>query len=211
MGTPADTRAALVRAAFKVLADVGFEGLRTRAVADAVGVNVATLHYHFPSKEDLVMAVLDEELMRRFREAPALQLEPTASPEAVLRAHFAAVKHWAQKAPDVQVVWHEFWLRSMRDPALRTKVTAVMTRHRRALHKALSRAGATTAATLAWPHTASMLAALLAGLTMYALLDPTSDEADAMGQGLIPLLVAGTPRKTSTPHKDAQTGARRAP
>jgi len=47
MGTAAETRTALVKAAFQVLAQQGFEGLRTRAVAAAVGVNVATLHYHF--------------------------------------------------------------------------------------------------------------------------------------------------------------------
>jgi AcrR family transcriptional regulator len=207
MGTAAETRTALVKAAFQVLAQQGFEGLRTRAVAAAVGVNVATLHYHFKSKEDLVAAVLDEELMRRFREAPAARLPLDSPPQDVLRAHFAAVAHWARHAPDVQVVWHEFWLRSMRDDALKARVNAVMTRHRRALQKALEHGGQATVATLAHPHTASMLAALLAGLTMYAMVDPNTDEAQAIGQSLIPLL---TLPKKSNPKQDA-SGARRTP
>ena len=47
-------RLALLQAAFDVVAQAGFEGLRTRAVADRAGVNIATLHYYFPSKQKLV-------------------------------------------------------------------------------------------------------------------------------------------------------------
>ena len=47
-------RTALLQAAFDVLAEVGFEGLRTRAVAHRAGVNIATLHYYFPSKQHLI-------------------------------------------------------------------------------------------------------------------------------------------------------------
>jgi AcrR family transcriptional regulator len=44
----------LLQTAFDVIAEVGFEGLRTRSVASRAGVNIATLHYYFPSKQDLV-------------------------------------------------------------------------------------------------------------------------------------------------------------
>jgi DNA-binding transcriptional regulator YbjK len=46
-----DRRRSLLQAAFDVIAMSGFEGLRTRAVAERAGVNIATLHYYFqPSK-----------------------------------------------------------------------------------------------------------------------------------------------------------------
>ena len=35
------------------------EGLRTRDIADRVGINVATLHYHVPSKEALIELVAE--------------------------------------------------------------------------------------------------------------------------------------------------------
>lgn len=199
MGDANETRAALVRAAFNVIAREGFEGLRTRAVADAAGVNISTLHYHFPTKEDLISAVIDDELMRRFREAPASRLGPDASAQEVLGAHFAAVRHWARNAPDVQVVWHEFWLRSMRDKALRDRVRNVMTRHRRSLQKALS---SSEGALALGQFTASALASLLAGLTMYALVDPQAEEAEAIGRALMPMLLpdAVDSRKQSTQH-----------
>ncbi len=47
-------RLLLLQTAFAVIAEVGFEGLRTRAVASRAGVNIATLHYYFPAKQDLV-------------------------------------------------------------------------------------------------------------------------------------------------------------
>ncbi|HEX5324584.1 MAG TPA: TetR/AcrR family transcriptional regulator [Capsulimonadaceae bacterium] len=50
-------RAELANAAFLLIAEKGFEGLRVREVAAKAGVNIATLHYYFPTKEALVRAV----------------------------------------------------------------------------------------------------------------------------------------------------------
>ena len=63
---PETTREALVGAAYAQLAEHGFEGLRTREIAGAVGVNIATLHYYFPHKQDLVRSVVGH-AMARFR------------------------------------------------------------------------------------------------------------------------------------------------
>lgn len=46
-------------AAHALTAEKGFEGLRVREVAARVGVNNATLHYYFPTKEALIGAVVD--------------------------------------------------------------------------------------------------------------------------------------------------------
>src|SRR4051812_2528672 len=52
-------RAALLEAAYAVVADKGLEGLRTRDVAARAGVNIATLHYYFGTKEALVLALVE--------------------------------------------------------------------------------------------------------------------------------------------------------
>ena len=57
--TRADRRSALVLAAYRQIAARGFEGLRTREVAAEVGVNIATLHYYFPTKEKLIEGVVE--------------------------------------------------------------------------------------------------------------------------------------------------------
>ena len=58
-GNPEETRREILRAAGEAFAACGFVGATTRAVAARAGVNVATLHYHFGSKEGLYRAVLD--------------------------------------------------------------------------------------------------------------------------------------------------------
>src|SRR5437763_14720847 len=49
---------ALILAAYHTIAEKGFEGLRLRDVAEQVGINHATLHHYFPTKEALVQAVV---------------------------------------------------------------------------------------------------------------------------------------------------------
>ncbi|HTS03490.1 MAG TPA: TetR/AcrR family transcriptional regulator [Thermoanaerobaculia bacterium] len=58
-GDPARTRREILRAAEESFASSGFAGATTRGVAARAGVNVATLHYHFGSKERLYRAVLE--------------------------------------------------------------------------------------------------------------------------------------------------------
>jgi AcrR family transcriptional regulator len=59
-GDPVETRRAILDAAEECFAAAGFAGATTRQMAALAGVNVATLHYHFGSKEKLYRAVLDE-------------------------------------------------------------------------------------------------------------------------------------------------------
>src|SRR2546421_11887604 len=54
-----ERRRSLVLAAYDLIAEEGFEGLRTRDVAMRAGVNIATLHYYFASKEDLIDGGVD--------------------------------------------------------------------------------------------------------------------------------------------------------
>lgn len=58
-GNPEETRREILRAAGEAFAESGFVGATTRTVAARAGVNVATLHYHFGSKERLYRAVFE--------------------------------------------------------------------------------------------------------------------------------------------------------
>lgn len=111
--TRADRRSALVLAAYRQIAARGFEGLRTREVAAEVGVNIATLHYYFPTKEKLIEGVV-EHAMQRFRST----LEPHGSSADQLRNYLRAVRRLVQDEPELGAVMGELMLRSSRDPAL---------------------------------------------------------------------------------------------
>src|SRR6266446_5395136 len=108
-----DRQEALVQAAFNQIAERGFEGLRTREVAAGVGLNIATLHYYFPTKEALIRGVVAH-AMDRFRST----LAPHGSPADQLRNHLRAVRKLLRDEPEVGAVMGELALRSARDPAL---------------------------------------------------------------------------------------------
>lgn len=111
--TREDRRQALVLAAYNQIAERGFEGLRTREVAAEVGLNIATLHYYFTTKEALIQGVVDY-AMQRFRST----LTPHGSPADQLRNHLRAVRDLLRDEPQLGGVMGELALRSARDPSI---------------------------------------------------------------------------------------------
>lgn len=60
-----DTRTLILDAARSRLLADGYAGLSTRKVAEEAGVPVSQLHYHFGSKQGLILALFAEENQRR--------------------------------------------------------------------------------------------------------------------------------------------------
>src|ERR671910_3642271 len=58
-GDPTHTRERILDAAFRRLAREGYAALSVREIAKDAGVNHALINYHFRSKDQLVIAVLD--------------------------------------------------------------------------------------------------------------------------------------------------------
>jgi AcrR family transcriptional regulator len=111
-------RQELVLAAFNLIAEHGFEGLRTRDVAAEVGVNVATLHYYFPTKESLIRGVV-EYAMTRFRST----LAPHESPSDQLRNYLRGVRKLLSEEPALGSVMGELAVRSARDKSIAALMT----------------------------------------------------------------------------------------
>jgi AcrR family transcriptional regulator len=71
----AETFALILDAArVRLLAD-GYAGLSTRKVAEEAGVPLSQLHYHFGSKQGLILALLEEENQRRLARQHRLYAE----------------------------------------------------------------------------------------------------------------------------------------
>src|SRR5438128_3154049 len=119
---------ALVQAAFNQIAEHGFEGLRTREVATEVGVNIATLHYYFPTKEALIRGVV-EHAMGRFRST----LVSHGSERIELRDHLRAVRKLLRDEPRLGAVMAELALRSARDES----IAAILNETYAAWHKTM--------------------------------------------------------------------------
>lgn len=115
----------LVRIALNRLADHGFEGLRVRDIAGQAEINIATLHYYFPTKEDLIYAV-GEELFQLFLSlATPVEEDLTAAPDRQLQQVFLDMQYQLEKAPYLFVALHELQLRAHRDEQVRKIVQQI--------------------------------------------------------------------------------------
>ena len=54
-----DRKSVLVEIAYRLIAQNGLEGFRIRQVAAEARMDNGTMHYHFPSKEALILGVVD--------------------------------------------------------------------------------------------------------------------------------------------------------
>ena len=169
-------REALVLAAYRRLAEAGFEGLRTRDVVAEVGVNIATLHYYFPSKEALIRGVVGH-AMGRFRTI----LTPGTRPGELLAAQFQGIRRLAKDEPELFVVMGELALRSGRDPA----IAAIFKDTIQAWHDSLvglvhhAQNDGVVDARLNPEAIASLVIATLSGLFMVPAANATSNRVDA--------------------------------
>ncbi|HEY7092555.1 MAG TPA: TetR/AcrR family transcriptional regulator [Ktedonobacterales bacterium] len=170
-------RQALAGAAYQIIAESGFEGLRTRDVAERVGVNIATLHYYFATKEDLVRGVV-QLLTREFETFHAPDQPPLEemSPRDALRSELEEVRYQIKARPDTYIVLFELYMRSLRDPRIRQMLRDLDARWREHLESFLI-AGVDTRdfpPDLDIHTTSAVLIAFSKGMAMQLLSDPDS-------------------------------------
>jgi AcrR family transcriptional regulator len=89
--TKPDTRERILEAAFSVLSRQGYENTSIKDIAEEAGVAQGLIHYHFKSKEQLVLSVLAE-VCRAMEYAPAKGLEGAQQAYAKFRAMLKEAK-----------------------------------------------------------------------------------------------------------------------
>jgi AcrR family transcriptional regulator len=85
---PTSTKERILRIAEELFAEKGFDGTRTRDIAEQAGINISTLHFHWKSKEELYTAVYQRLLTQRAKEAEEVF--------ALLQKASAASEHWEE-------------------------------------------------------------------------------------------------------------------
>jgi AcrR family transcriptional regulator len=113
-----ERRRSLVQAAYQLIAEGGFERLRTRDIAARAGVNIATLHYYFARKEDLIRSVVEyllQQFMTAYLPGSPFQMR---TPLEQIRGELAEMQYLLQEKPDMFIVLDELVLRSLHDPAI---------------------------------------------------------------------------------------------
>jgi AcrR family transcriptional regulator len=118
-----DSRRAEIAAAVRALiAERGFEGLRMRDIAERVGINIATLHYHIPAKEALITLVA-QSLRDDFIAQHRAHSREGLSPLEQARLEFADFRDTFVNNPERFLVMGEMQERARRDPAIAAAMT----------------------------------------------------------------------------------------
>lgn len=113
-----ERRRSLLVAAYQLIAEKGFEHLRTRDIAARAGVNIATLHYHFATKEDLIDGVVEYLLLQFRTPLTAVSDNEDTSPWGQIQSMFFMLQYRLEHTPELFVVLSEFVLRSLRSSSI---------------------------------------------------------------------------------------------
>lgn len=182
-----DARQELLSAAADVFGERGFHDASIDEIAERAGYSKGAVYWHFASKDDLFLALVEERVDRPMREMiELLQSAPAEldmAPEASRRFAelLAGQRDWL-------LLDNEYWSQAVRDPDLRRSYA----KRRRELRAALGSALAARAGTLGAPQigidperVATAIMALSIGLAQQALVDPGAVPADLLGETIV--------------------------
>lgn len=178
-----DRRRALVDAAVRVIARDGVAGATTRAVVAEAGMSLASLHYAFPSRDQLLEAVVEEvtDQERRAAEAGLLPGAGTATGTLadVLRDGLDRYVDTLVADPERELALLELALYAMRTPGHRAAVVAQYAVYDESARASLTAAARATGSrwTVPLDDAARALVTITDGLTTTWLADRDTDAA----------------------------------
>jgi AcrR family transcriptional regulator len=182
----AQTRARLLAAAASVYARRGFDGATLDEVAAEAGFTKGAVYSHFGSKENLLLALSEQQRAAQLAEQRELFDLGRASRDRPL----AGSDRWMEilrDEPDRFRLFVELWVRAQRDERLRGMLAAGVEDLREML-AGFARAGAADSGIGADPdaerQVANVFVALTMGMGLVALLDEDAVPASLLGNAL---------------------------
>ncbi len=182
----AQTRARLLAAAARVYARRGFDGATLDEVAAEAGFTKGAVYSHFGSKENLLLALSEQQRAAQLAEQRELFDLGRAGSERPL----AGSDRWMEilrEEPDRFRLFVELWVRAQRDERLRGMLAAGVEDLREML-AGFARAGAADSGIEADPdaerQVANVFVALTMGMGLVSLLDEDAVPASLLGNAL---------------------------
>ena len=204
--TSADTKTRILDAGERLFVEHGFEATSLRSLTTAAGVNLAAVHYHFGSKEELFQAVLTRRLdpmnQERIELLERVEREAGGNAPSVEKVIYAMLAPALRLARDEERGGKDFLRlvgRAYADPApfirhfLSAQYAGMIGRYKEAFLKALPHLSRQE---LTWRlhFVMGALSYTLAGtdaLKLFAEATSTTDNDELLLQRLAPFLVAG--------------------
>ena len=182
---PADeqrsTRERIVQATVELMAEIGIDRIRTRAIAERASVNPALVHYHFGSMSALSMEAAQHALIQEL--GPSIDaLMSGATIQEGLKAMLEWIEHDGQSTPGSTILV-EAMVKATRDRAFRRWTRNASRRFRALILERLeaARGSGEVDPCLDLGATAVLLAAALDGLLFHRLVDTNLDVVQTAG------------------------------
>ncbi|HWI71771.1 MAG TPA: TetR/AcrR family transcriptional regulator [Baekduia sp.] len=205
----AATRTKLLQAAARVYAAHGFAGATLDDVAEEAGLTKGAVYGHFGSKDNLLVALMEEYLAAEIAEQVAL----FDRDETTWKRPLAGSDQWMHEldeTPDAFRLLVEFWLAAGRDEQLRERFAAGL----EALRTTFAQFAADSAADAGLPaspasarHFANVMLGLSLGLGMIRVADGDHLSPELLGTALS-VLIRGVERDAELREAMADPAAR---
>src|SRR4051812_4317345 len=185
-------REELLTAALRVFARRGYRQAGVDEIAAAAGYSKGALYWHFSSKADLLLALLEERIDAPMREMVALLESAPPERDMALEASREFARRLS-KQRDAVLLEREYWALAIRDPELRARYAEREEELRGALALALeARARHLGTPELPMPaeDVARIVMSIIGGLTVDELIEKGSVRPELLGETLA-LVYAG--------------------
>jgi len=129
-----ETRELILKAALELLIEEGFRSLSMRRVAAACGMKLGNLTYHFPTREDLIQALLDAVISSYEIEFERIVHIPGVAPDKRLLAYCRLVLEDI-RSKKTSHFFPEVWALSIHDSFVAERMQELYARARRPLEE----------------------------------------------------------------------------
>jgi TetR/AcrR family transcriptional regulator len=112
----------ILEAAIAVIAENKISGTRMRHIAERAQMSQGTIHYYFPTKADLLLAMLDEMQASFDQDRRERLAEGDIEPAEKIRLFLVQQNRILTEYPSLLEVFYDFWGQGIIDPRVRPKV-----------------------------------------------------------------------------------------
>lgn len=129
------------KAGYDILGNEGLEELHARTVAKVVGINHATVHYYFPHREDLIVAVAEYALHQLIKDRMLFQ-QGARTPKDKLESEIALAEAYCRPQSRFMKVLGGLYVAGVASPVIRQKLAMIWDEWHSLVAKLLEKASA---------------------------------------------------------------------
>jgi len=182
----------LLSASLRVFARRGYREAGVDEIAAEAGYSKGAIYWHFSSKEELLMALLEERVDAPLRDRVALLASAPVERDMSVEATRAFAQQLDEER-EAMLLEREYWSLAIRDPELRARYAERQAELRDALASGLearARHLGTPELTMSAEDVARIVMSIIGGLAVDELIEPGSVRPELLGEALA-LVYAG--------------------